>query len=100
VSVRLRWDQAADKNLTAANHFMLQSDGHDFYLTVGHLAPPAVAGTQEEQAAELRRLDSVQVTVAARYIISRSRLRELRDLLVRAPLGDEETEVTRDHRAG
>jgi hypothetical protein len=93
VAVKLRWDRTAELELTPANHFLIQSDGHDFFLTVGHVAPPAVIGTAEEQAAELGRLDAIQVSVVARLMISRSRLRELRDLLNRAPLDDAGTEV-------
>jgi hypothetical protein len=71
-----------------ANQFLIQSDGHDFYLTAGYVAPPPVIGTPEEQAAELGELDAIQVSVVARLMISRSRLRELRELLNRAPLDD------------
>jgi hypothetical protein len=92
-AVRLRWDQVAERDLTPANQFLIQSDGHDFYLTVGYAAPPAVIGTPEEQAAELGRLDAIQVSIVARLVVSRSRLRQLRELLNQAPLDDAGTGV-------
>ncbi len=82
VSVPLVW-KLGETATQHATQFILQQDDDLYYLTVGAVAPPLLIGTPEEQAEQASKLESVPVTVLARFVLSAKHMRELQDLIKR-----------------
>ncbi|MFJ2732261.1 hypothetical protein [Streptomyces sp. NPDC087317] len=53
------------------------------YITFGQVEPPVLTGTPAEMEQRLRELGSLPVETLGRYVVSRSRLQELIDVLQR-----------------
>ncbi|MGW5974905.1 hypothetical protein [Streptomyces sp. NPDC055186] len=53
------------------------------YITFGQVEPPVLSGTQAAMQQQLRQLGSLPVETLGRYVVSRSRLQELIDVLQR-----------------
>jgi hypothetical protein len=93
VAISVRWQNLDELPVTPANQFAVQigvpdASGHPdgVYLTLGHVTPPFIAAaTPEEATAQLEALsEGVQIKAHHRYLLSRSRLQELIDLLTAA----------------
>lgn len=76
-----------------ANHFIAQSEGRDFILTVGQVAPPLLLGSREERWEQARLLSSVSVKVVARVAMNRERVAQLIDLLEHQLRRDDERQA-------
>ncbi|MDE0474169.1 MAG: hypothetical protein OXI50_06390 [Gammaproteobacteria bacterium] len=79
VRVPLVWN-AGEAETQHATHFVLQQEDDLYYLTVGQVAPPIFIGTPEEQREQAKGLNWVSVRMLARFVLSRAKARELRDL--------------------
>jgi hypothetical protein len=84
VTLSAVWSNLDDVPVLPANAFLLQlgapgPDGRPdpAIVTVGFLAPPALTGTPEEQAAMLAALGAVSIRAHAKYLLTRPRLQEL-----------------------
>lgn len=97
--VRVYWGDVEHLPVIAANQFMLQQalltpadpgagaassgDPDEVILTVGHLAPPLLQGTPDEQRAAVTQVSQVTVRPVARFSVRRAKLAELRDVLAK-----------------
>lgn len=73
-----------DTEVQFANHFLVQNQGHrEWILSVGLLAVPPLLGAPEDVKAELERKRFLPITLYGRYLMTRTRMIELRDLLTR-----------------
>ena len=86
IEIPLRWRNLESLPVLAANQTLVQVDQAagrpDLVLLVfGHVAPPAVIGTAEEQAAQMAELSEIAVQPLVRLSLSPQRLRELVQLL-------------------
>jgi hypothetical protein len=89
LQVQLDWSAAADVDAKIATQFLVQigvpaggrPDG--IHLIVGHANPPVIVGDDEKtRQAQVERLEGkLPVIVHGRYVISRARLEELRNVL-------------------
>jgi hypothetical protein len=78
IQVPVIWEGADDLPVLAANQFVVQIDSPDgaaenLILTVGHIAPPVLLGSAEEQRAAAADIKAVSVRPLARFSLSRSR---------------------------
>jgi len=87
VTIPVVWPDVDEKPVFAANAFVVGFGqpgemGADWLvLTLGHVAPPVVLGTQEQQNEAMQAIGSVKVNTLARVALSRSRARQLAKLL-------------------
>jgi hypothetical protein len=86
IEVRLRWPQDTGV-MAAANQFAAQlapgTDGRPeaVLVTVGQATPPLVAGTPEEQKAQMSEIDHVDVRILSRFSLTRGQLEQLLSVL-------------------
>lgn len=80
VNVPLVW-KIGETPTQHATQFILQREDDLYYLTVGAVAPPVLIGTPEERHEQAKRLESVPVTVLARFVVSGKHMKQLRDLI-------------------
>ena len=72
------WVGLEDLPVAAANAFVCQVTGlGELVLNIGHVTPPVLAGTAEEQQAQARALAFVQVRSLFRCSMSPTRVEEL-----------------------
>lgn len=87
--VSVVWPGVDEVPVQPANQFLGQilrlntGAPDEFLLVVGHISPPVVLGSPEEQQAMARALGAVGVKTLARVTMTIGRARELRDLLDR-----------------
>ena len=93
VAISVRWQSIDDLPVTPANQFAVQLGIPDasgkpdgVYLTLGLVTPPFFNATSiEEVNAQVEAMtEGVQIVAHHRYLVSRSRLQELIDLLTAA----------------
>lgn len=93
VAISVRWQSIDDLPVTPANQFAVQIGVPDasgkpdgVYLTLGHVTPPFInAASVEEVNAQIEAMaEGVQIKAHHRYLVTRSRLQELIDLLTAA----------------
>lgn len=81
------WPDVSEAPIQRVNTFLAQftqdPEGapEDFILTAGHIAPPVLLGSAEEQKAAFAAMGAVSVHTLARISMSPARLFELIDLL-------------------
>lgn len=84
------WPGVDELPVLRANMSLIQigtdNAGHaeDILLTIGHLSPPVLLGTAEEQEMSARALGAVSARPLIRVSLSRERLQELINGLVQA----------------
>jgi hypothetical protein len=86
--VTVSWAGVESVPIQMANQFLVQIDAVGpvpdvLVLAIGQATPPAVLGSAEEKAEQMRRVTSVNVIPLARYVITPARLTELVDLLTK-----------------
>jgi hypothetical protein len=81
IEIPLTFIGADDTPVTAANSFVVQHQADEFMITVGHVAPPLLVGTPQEQARQAGQLPFIPVNVLGRYSVTRQRLVELIEAL-------------------
>jgi len=80
IVVPLVWLGLEETPVQAANQFIVQHDPmavDEFYLTIGHVTPPAITGTPEEQREQAKRIQFVPVRPLGRFQLTRQRYSEL-----------------------
>jgi hypothetical protein len=77
------WIGAEDLPVLFVNTFVGQVQAQEgvFYLTVGQAVPPALIGTPQEQAEQLKQIAYVPVKPVARLALTKPRLQELVGIL-------------------
>ena len=88
ISIAVRWVGLDEMPVLSANQFITQVSAFgqsgqpdDVLLTVGHVAPPAIVGSSEEQAQQARQLEFLPIRPIARISMTRHRLQELIGIL-------------------
>lgn len=72
------WVGLEDQAVQASNAFACQIAGPgEFVISVGHVVPPLLTGTPEEQQAQMQALPFVQVRGLARFALAPHRVEEL-----------------------
>jgi hypothetical protein len=69
--VRAQWVNVEDTELTYANQFAVQNTPTELVILVGQVAHPFFVGTDEEQAAQVQALTSVDIRTVARLAVPR-----------------------------
>jgi hypothetical protein len=78
VSLPLAWIGVEDVPVLASNQMLIQFSAKDeFLLTFGHVGPPIVLGTQEQQREQLKTLTYAPVKPVARLGLTRQRVEEV-----------------------
>jgi hypothetical protein len=83
VQISIIWPEVEEEPVFRANQFLGQiSPGptgapEDFILTIGHVAPPVMLGTLDEQRATMSALGAVSVRTLSRVSMSRGNLEAL-----------------------
>ena len=83
IAVPKSWIEVDQVEVFAANEFVISHDPNsgEFYLTVGHVTPPIILGTDEEQREQAERLVFVPVRTVGRFSLSRLRVEQLMTVL-------------------
>jgi hypothetical protein len=90
LALRVTWANLDRVSLLAVNHVLLQvdtmADGRpdNVLLTFGHVAPPPVTGTPEEQRKALEGVETVEVQPQARVSMSLDRFHEFVSMVSQA----------------
>ncbi|MGW9022882.1 hypothetical protein ACWGQ5_01325 [Streptomyces sp. NPDC055722] len=86
----LSWRNVDQQPARPANQFVVsvglptaEGKPDQVYITFGQVEPPVLSGTPAAMEQELRELGSLPVETLGRYVVSRSRLQELIDVLQR-----------------
>lgn len=87
MSLPIVWVGLDEQPVYAANQFLVQLAGEEFLLGLGHVAPPALIGSDEEIKKSAERLEYVPVRPISRIGLNRQRVGELIDLLQRVAKG-------------
>ena len=83
-TVRVRVEPVeSDVQVLFANSFNITFHDDGFILSVGQLVPPVLLGNEEEQREQLRELQTVPLHVLARFALTRQRVDQLIDVLVK-----------------
>ena|SRR5438477_9080911 len=81
-SVPLVYQGLDELPIMFANQFLIQNQQTEFIVAFGQQAPPLILpGTEEEQAAQLERIEFVPVSMLARFGLTEERFRELLKLM-------------------
>lgn len=82
LQVQLTWVGTEDVPIMFISHTIGQVDDRgDAILSFGQVTPPALLGTPDEVAEQVKRLAFVPVTPVARFSMSRPRLIELMQMI-------------------
>jgi hypothetical protein len=90
VPLRAVWGDISTLPVLAANQFLLQAgqlgEGgvEALVLSVGHVAPPAVSGSAEEQRAALEAIADLPIRALGRYSVTPQQVRELAGIFKQA----------------
>jgi hypothetical protein len=66
IALPLVWVDVEEAETRAANQLIVQHHEGEFILTFGHLTPPLLMGTPEENAAQAKTIPYVAVKVVAK----------------------------------
>lgn len=77
IQIRILWRGLDTQPLHYANQFIVQHDPSGIYLTAGHLQPPMLLGSPEEQQRQARELGNVFADTVGRMFISRRQAGQL-----------------------
>ena len=77
IQIPLSWVGVDGLPVHAANQFLVQADGDMHYLTIGHVVPPVVLGSEEDRQRQLAQLGLVPVQPLGRFALSRNKVQEL-----------------------
>lgn len=92
-TVPLVWVDADDATVSFCNQVLFQQAGPDEYvLTLGHVVPPPILGTDEQRREQVRRVSFVPVKTLGRFSLTQQRVEELIGVLQTVVEGDSERE--------
>lgn len=76
---RVTYPGIDDLPIHFANTFLIQKspDVDEWIITFGHLSPPVLLGTEQEQREQAQRIKEVPAKMIARFGLSQKRLEEL-----------------------
>jgi hypothetical protein len=80
-TVRVRLETPTDLPTLYSTNFIVQHTGHEFILTFYEARPPAIMGSEDEQAAIIAKMDEVAAQPLARVVIAASRMEEFLKVL-------------------
>lgn len=83
VAVPLVWIDLDDAEIHFVNQIIVQPDRNEFILTFGHVSPPLLLGTAEENAARAKTIPYVPVKVVAKMGMTVQRMREFTEVMQR-----------------
>lgn len=83
VDLTLYLDGADDSPARAANHFVIQQNDDEFFLTISQICPPVLLGDEQAVMRQLTERGKIRGHVLGRFVLSRKRLGELSGLLQR-----------------
>ena len=76
IALPLVWVDIEDAETLAVNQLIVQHHEGEFILTFGHLTPPALIGTPEENAAQAKNIPYVAVKVVTKIAATPSKAEE------------------------
>jgi len=81
VEVRLVWTGVDEQPVVAANQFVISHNptSGETILIIGHVAPPVLTGTPEEQREQAKAIQSVPVRAIARLALTGAFTQQLLD---------------------
>ena len=88
--IAIQWEDDGSPFI-AVDHFALQQHNDQVFLVVGHVSPPILVGSDEEQLNAIEQLGKLPIHVRGRYIMDKSALVALWRLL-NATVSQEEKE--------
>ena len=98
VELKASWIGLDEEPVFAANQFIIQYRDDAFYLSIGHMAPPALLGTPEERMEQAKQIGVVPIQNLGRFLVTPSNMRDLVRILrgnleqveAREAVGDDE----------
>jgi len=81
IELEARWTGVDDVPIVLANQLVAQFVEGNAILTFGQVAPPALAGTPEQQAEQAAQIQAVPIRTLARFAVPPHRLPEFSEAL-------------------
>lgn len=83
VEIPLSWVDAEQRDVMAANQSGMSHnlETGEFILTLGHVAPPLLSGSEEEMRQQAERLPFVPIRTLARFSLTRQGVEALREVV-------------------
>ena len=83
VEIPLSWVDADQRDVMAANQSAMihNTETGEFILTLGHMAPPLLFGSEEEMRQQAAQLPFVPIRALARFSLTRQGVEALREVV-------------------
>lgn len=83
VEIPLSWVDADQRDVMSANQSAMShnTETGEFILTLGHMAPPLLSGSEEEMRQQASQLSFVPVRALARFSLTKQGVEALREVI-------------------